>query len=290
LNEAHAIQSGPDLNASTPHFDGAPRWPLLALGVALGWEALVRVPLVLNARGHLDSDLAVDGLTLLEAVHGRWRWHYPGTPFMGIVPVLLSWPQALIWGADPITLVSGGVVAHGLLTIAVFVLAWRSFGPGAAGWSLVPLAFASTGTVWLSGRITGGHLLTAAWHAGAFALLHQALARGGTWRALALGLCCGLGVYLDAMFAITLVGLVPAGLAGWHATRRSWRGLGCGGLALLAFLSGAAPRELGRWLEPHDAYREQFRPVLEPQVLAGHARLLLADCLPRLVAGHRLPK
>ena len=35
---------------------------------------------------HLDSDLAVDGLTLLEATRGHWRWHYPGTPYMGIAP------------------------------------------------------------------------------------------------------------------------------------------------------------------------------------------------------------
>ena len=53
---------------------------------------------------HLDSDLAVDGLTLLDAVNGHWRWHYPGTPYMGILPMLLSYPQALVWGANPITL------------------------------------------------------------------------------------------------------------------------------------------------------------------------------------------
>src|SRR5262249_57330369 len=90
-----------------------PLWPWVALGLALGWSALVRVPLVLNAGAHLDSDLAVDGITLGEAVHGHWRWHYPGTPFTGILPVLLSWPQAVVWGADPVTLASGGVVAQG---------------------------------------------------------------------------------------------------------------------------------------------------------------------------------
>ncbi len=275
---------------STPdRAPGPPRWPWAALGLALGWEVLVRIPLVLNATTHLDSDLAVDGLTLLEAVHGHWRWHYPGTPFMGSIPVLLSWPQAVVWGANPFTLVSGGVVAYGLLTIAVFLLAWRGFGPGVAGWSLVPLAFASTGTLWLSGRITGGHILTAAWHAGAFALLYQALMQGGARWAAGLGLFCGLGVYLDAMFVITLLGLVPAGIVGWWLSGPTWRGFGFGLVAALAFLAGVAPREIGRRIEPHDAYREQFRPMLAPDVLKSHVDLLVNQCLPRLIVGHRTP-
>ena len=88
------------------------RWPGFLLAAALAWIVLVRLPLVLNAETHLDSDLAVDGLTLLHATQGQWRWHYPGTPRMGILPVLLSWPQAMLWGANPWTLVSGGVVAY----------------------------------------------------------------------------------------------------------------------------------------------------------------------------------
>src|SRR5687767_3092782 len=60
------------------------RWPWALLLLAMAWVALARVPLILNAEAHLDSDLAVDGLTLLDATRGRWRWHYPGTPHMGI--------------------------------------------------------------------------------------------------------------------------------------------------------------------------------------------------------------
>src|SRR5271154_7111066 len=102
-----------------------PYWPWVLLGLGLVWTVLIRVPLIVNAEAHVDSDLAVDGLTLLDAVHGQWRWHYPGTPSTGSIPVLLSWPQAVVWGANPITLVSGGMVAYGLLTIAVFLLARR---------------------------------------------------------------------------------------------------------------------------------------------------------------------
>jgi hypothetical protein len=245
--------------------------------------------LILNAETHLDSDLAVDGLTLLEALDGHWRWHYPGTPAIGTLPVLLSLPQAALWGATPITLVSGGAVAYGLLTIAVFALAWRGFGAGAAGWSLVPLAFASTGTLWLSGRITGGHLLTAAWHAGAFALLHEALVRGRRAWTAALGLWCGLGLVLDAMFLVTLIGLAAAALLAWRQAGWPRRGLGAALVCAVGFLAGAWPREVGRRLEPHDAYHEQFQVIGDPEVLKGHAGLLGTECLPRLIVGHRLP-
>ena len=94
-----------------------PRWPWVMLGLGLVWTVLIRIPLILNAEDHLDSDLAVDGLTLLDAVHGQWRWHYPGTPHMGILPLLSSYPQALVWGANPITLVSGGTVIWVLVVV-----------------------------------------------------------------------------------------------------------------------------------------------------------------------------
>lgn len=249
----------------------------------------MRIPLVLNAADHLDSDLAVDGLTLLDATHGHWRWHYPGTPFMGIGPVLLSLPQALVWGVSPSTLVSGGVVAFLGLMLAGFLLARSAFGPSVAAWSMAPLAFSSTGAVWLSSRITGGHLLAAVWHAGAFALLAESLVKGGRRRALALGFWCGIGLYLDSMFAVTIVGLLPAAFGSWLAEGRPRRGLLAASLALLAFAAGFWPRPVGARLDPHDAYRDQFSIASRPEVLLGHARLLLTDCLPRLFSGHRLP-
>ena len=265
------------------------RGPWLALAVVIVWTVLIRVPLVLNAGTHLDSDLAVDGLTLRAAVHGHWRWHYPATPHIGIGPVLLSWPQAMAWGANPVTLVSAGTVTACALVVATFVLARRAFGPAVAAWSLVPLAFASTGTLWLSGRVTGGHMLAAAWHAGAFALLHGCLARGGSRTAAALGVWCGLGYYLDSMFLVTLAGLVPAGLAGWWVLGRSREGMVEALVFGLGFVAGAWPHWVGARVDPHDAYSEQFRPVVARELVIGHARILALDCLPRLIAGHRLP-
>ena len=166
-------------NPRPPSETKYPHWPWLLLALGLFWTAAIRLPLILHATDHIDSDLAVDGLTLLDATQGHWRWHYPGTPHMGILPVLLSLPQAMIWGAGPISLVSGGTVAWLLVVLATFLLAWRAFGPSVACWSIVPIVFSSVGTIWLSGRITGGHLLTLFWHVSAFLGLAICLSRGG---------------------------------------------------------------------------------------------------------------
>src|SRR5262249_44515570 len=102
------------------------------------------------------------------------------------------------------------------------------------------------------------------------------------------------GIYLDRMFLFTLAGLVPAGVTGWLAgpadqARRVGRALGLG-LAFLALcLLGASPTVLGERLDPYDAYQEQFQPLWNAEVLAGHARILGLECLPRLILGHRLP-
>jgi len=265
-----------------------PRWPWVVLGVGLVWTALIRVPLVMSAEDHLDSDLAVDGLTLLDALDGHWRWHYPGTPYMGILPMLSSYPQALVWGASPVTLVSGGTLIWMAAVAATFWLAWKAFGPAVAAWSIGPLVFSSIGTIWLSGRITGGHLLTLVWHTIAFVGLHACLKHGGWLRSMTLGLWCGLGLYLDAMFAFTLAGLAPAALLAWLSGGRSRSGLGLAAVFLIALGFGLLPREIGRRVDSHDAYPAQFEATWEQRAVLEHARLLGLHCLPRLIAGTEL--
>jgi hypothetical protein len=264
------------------------RWPWVVLGLGLAWTVLIRVPLVLNAHDHLDSDLAVDGLTLLDALRGHWRWHYPATPSMGIMPLFSSYLQALVWGANPVTLVSGGTLIWCLVVASTFWLAARAYGLEVAGWSILPLVFSSLGTIWLSGRITGGHLLTLVWHTVAFVGLHACLTRG-SWRlAAALGLWCGLGLYLDAMFLVTLAALVPSGLYAWLRMGRSRAGLGLAGVFLVAILVGLIPREIGRRVDPIDAYPSQFQTTLKRQAILEHSRILGLYCLPRLIAGTEL--
>lgn len=276
------------------------RWPWLCLAAALIWVALIRVPLVLNAEVHLDSDLAVDGLTLRDATHGHLRWHFPGTPYMGIGPILLSLPGALLFGVNASTLVVGGVVAYELFVLATFLLVRRLFGPVAAVGALVPLAFASVGTVWLSGRLTGGHLLTLAWHAATLAMVPTFGRAGGYLRAFLFGVWCGLGYYLDGMFAVTLpfVGV----LAATSVSRNSelGRALCLTMVMVLGFVLGELPREVGSRVDPHDAYKEQFTTIFDhddrvpvdrgrvKSLFLGHLSLFSLECLPRLVAGHRL--
>jgi hypothetical protein len=267
----------------------------------------IRVPLIVNAAVHIDSDLAVDGLTLMQAVQGHWRWHYPGTPHMGIAPVMLSWVQARLWGTNALTLVSGGTVAYVLVLLTTFALAWRVYGRAVAVWSLVPLSFASTGTLWLSGRITGGHLPVLAWSAAAWLLLHGVLVRPGPARMALLGLWCGLGIYLDSMFLMTLAGMLCAGLAAaWVAIRqggsktlagaardgpgRMSHGFSMALALAMGLCAGVSPRWIGKLVDPHDAYADQFSWSLEPRLLAEHVKILTLDCLPRLIAGHRLPR
>jgi hypothetical protein len=265
-----------------------PRWPWVVLGLGLIWTALIRAPFVLNAEDHLDSDLAVDGLTLLDAVKGHWRWHYPGTPSMGIPPVLFSYPQAAVWGANSITLVSGGAAIWLLVVAATFWLAARTYGLDVAGWAIIPLVFSSLGTIWLSGRITGGHLLALVWHNVAFVGLHACLSRGGWARAAALGFWCGLGLYLDAMFLMTLAGLVSAACLFWLSTGRSSAAIRPAVVFLVAMVVGLVPREIGRRADAYDAYPSQFEATLERAAIGEHLRLLGLHCLPRLVAGTEL--
>ena len=279
----------------TPEQPRSRAWPWVALGLALAWVVVLRVPLVLNARMHLDSDLAVDGLVLLDAAHGKFRWHYPGTPFIGSIPVALSLVPAWVVGVGPGSLVAGGVVAFGLLVGATFWLNWRAFGPSVAVWGLIPLTFASSGAIWLSGRITGGHLLTAVWHAAAFAMLAGGWRRGGGWRrASVLGLWCGLGLYLDTMFVASWAGLAAAvAVGGWWGAPRP-RSARRAAASLLAFAVGAgvgvAPRFVGSAVDPRDSYVGQLQPVFDYDTVVDHNLwLLLFDCEPRLIAGHRLP-
>jgi len=265
-----------------------PRWPWVVLGLGLAWTALIRVPLVLNAEDHLDSDLAVDGLTLLDAIHGTWRWHYPGTPHIGILPMFFSYPQALVWGASAVTLVSGGTVIWLSLVAATFWLAWKAYGRTVAGWAILPLVFSAPGTIWLSGRITGGHLLTLVWHTLALVGLHACLTRGGRLRAAGLGLWCGLGLYLDTMFLFTIAALVAAALFARFAHGRSRSEVITAGIVVAAMIAGLLPREIGRRADSFDAYPSQFELTLDRPAVLEHGRLLALHCLPRLIAGIEL--
>lgn len=260
-----------------------------AVVLAIAAATWARWPLVEHAEAHLDSDLAVDGLTLLEWLQGHWRWHFPGTPRIGILPLSLCLPQTLWGGLNAASLVSGGLVAYALVVLSTFVLARRAFGDRAAVWGLVPLAFSSNGAVWLSGRLTGGHLLSVAWHAWAFAMLHACLSRGGARRGALLGIWVGLGLYVDAMFIFSIFGIAAATFLWSLRTGLSRAGLSAVCAFLLGTAAGFAPSWIGARVDPRDDYPDQFAPTFNPELLWGHTGILVYECLPRLICGRLLP-
>lgn len=291
---------------ATPVSDTPPnrlaRW-VLPLGLGLAVALLLRLPLVLNAAAHLDSDLAVDGLTLADMLKGHIRLHFPGTPAIGTAPLVFCLPQAMVWGATPAVLVSGTVALSMAVILAMFWLARRVHGEGVALGALLPLVFASTGVLWLAGRMTGGHLAAVLWYALALAGYHACLGRASAWRWLALGVWCGFGLYLDGLTAFGTLGMGLAALVRprWASGGRPWRVLG---VFLLGAALGYIPSIVGKMLDPHDAYGEQFVSVFRPinpaskdvfdfhqadLLIREHLRILLAECLPRLVSGYRLP-
>ncbi len=249
---------------------------MLALGLA--WTAVIRVPLILNADDHLDSDLAVDGLTLLDAVNGHWRWHYPGTPHMGILPVIFSYPQALVCGANPITLVSGGTAIWLLVVVATF---W----PGVEGLWAVRRGLGDLAAGLL---FDGDDLALRADHRRAPA--HAGLAhpgvrrpplarfeRGGWRRAALLGVWCGLGLYLDAMFADHARRDRDGGgrSVGSRASRSRHRGSCWPRHSPAACFSACCRARSAGDVDPYDAYPAQFSATFDPSAVAGHAELLV---------------
>ena len=117
-----------------------------------------------------------------------------------------------------------------------------------------------------------------------------------------LGLWCGLGLYLDSMFLMTLAGMVFAGLvaaglptadsARPSLTGQSLRAWSLDRPLVWRWASALAPRLDGSasWsilMTPTTI----SSPGASSRGSAGRARskILLLDCLPRLIAGHRLP-
>ena len=142
------------------------------------------------------------------------------------------------------------------------------------------------GTIWLSGRITGGHLLTLVWHTAAFAGLFACLTRGGWPRAAALGLWCGLGLYLDAMFLFTLAGMIPAAFFAWLSTGRSRASIGPTVVfSVRACWSVSFPmKSAGVSIRTTRIPRSSTRR-LNPGRSGSTPGCCVLHCLPRLVAG-----
>ena len=265
-------------------------WPtMLGLGFCLILALFLRWPMMTAAERHLDSDLAVDGLTLRQFVaEGRWRWHYPGTPHIGTAPVLLSLPAVAIWGEEPASLVFAGVAGNLLLIAGVYLLVLRTYGSTPAFFSGLILAAGGLGQVWLSGRVTGGHLLAAAWLAWAWLGWSYLIQSKKIWPWAPFGLFCSLGLWVDSIFLLSLPALGVASLAEAWARRDTIKIQARikQALVFIAMLPiGPGLLKLGDGV---NVYGAQFELTHDTAVLKQHARLLVLECLPRLVFGRTL--
>ena len=269
---------------------------VLVLG-ALLWIGYTRAPLISSARLFLDSDQAVDGLTVLELLKGHWLWHFPGTPDQGIVPAVLALPGAALVGLSPSSLMVGGIVVYALAVLAIFVLAWQVWGNTVACWSLWPLIFSSTGIYWLSSRLSGGHFTVVAWWAICLLALASFIRSPSLWRVGLLGMVCGVGFYIDRMFLACAIGIFGALASTGFGAGRWYARLSRVPVFVLGILLGLIPYVAGHLADPYDAYADQRKTILdqtrfEPlnwehvnQKAESNARLL-GQCLTRLVSGY----
>ena len=261
----------------------------LALTLIILAAFLIRWPMMVYAYKHLDSDLAVDGLTLRDFVqNGNWRWHYPGTPHIGTLPVLISLPAVALWGEGPASLVFAGIAANILLILAIYLLVNRAYGRVSAIRASLVLAAGGLGQVWLSARVTGGHLLSAAWLAWAWLLWTHLIDTKSLKSWAGLGLFCAIGIWIDSIFLLGIAGLgLSSVIMAWQLRstipikRRSIQAL-----VFTTFLPiGPLISKLGDGV---NVYGSQFEITTDPSALKEHARILLVECLPRLIIGRTL--
>jgi hypothetical protein len=261
--------------------------------VIVGFAFWLRLPMMIHADRHLDSDLAVDGLVLREYLRtGKLDGTYPGTPHISTLPVFLSLPASWFWGDSPATLVFAGVASAILMIIPVFLMARKAYGTIPAILAGLVLASGGLGQVWLSARVTGGHLLAAAWLAWIWWIWTRLIESRSLSVWIGFGLVCAIAVFSDRIFLLGLAGIGLASLAAVPVYRETLPRTRRTKQAGIFLLSLAACGFLLNGLAASNAvpaYEGQFAVTTVPEVLIEHVRLLFLECLPRLLIGRILP-
>ena len=264
-----------------------PRWPWVVLGLGLLWTVLIRVPLIVNAPDHLDSDLAVDGLTLLRCRTGtlavalsRHAATWAFCPCWSLTRRLLIWgarpDHAREWRHDH--LVTGDrldVLAGGQ---GVWARCGR-LGDLAAG-ILIAGDDLVVGTDhrrppadpgMAHGGVRGPLCLP---HSRSAGRRRRRSGSGAAWGSISTRCSCSLWrAWCRRRFSrgFRQGGRKPASV--WRPCLRS----PCWPVSFRGRLAGA--------VDPYDAYPSQFAATLETGAIGEHARLLFLNCLPRLLAG-----
>ncbi|MBI1323556.1 hypothetical protein GC170_10270 [bacterium] len=265
---------------------------LACLFAILAFAFWLRLPMIVHADRHLDSDLAVDGLVLREYLRtGDLEWAYPGTPHIMTLPVFLSLPAVRVWGDSAASLVFAGTAAAMLMIVPVFLLALKAYGFVPALLAGLVLAAGGLGQVWLSARVTGGHMLSAAWLGWIWWFWTHLISRRSVLIWYVAGLICAIAFFSDRIFGLGLAALGLATLAAirpYKATvsvsiRKNQAAIFLFSLAAHSFALNDLALSIGT------AYGDQFAITDAPEAIVAHLRLLFLECLPRLIFGRVLP-
>jgi hypothetical protein len=266
---------------------------LAALSAIVAFAFWLRLPMLVHAQEHLDSDLAVDGLVLREYLRtGKLDGSYPGTPHISTLPVFLSLPATTIWGDSPASLVFAGTAATILMIVPVFLLSRKAYGIVPAIIGGFVLAAGGIGQVWLSSRVTGGHMLAAAWLAWLWWLWSKLIHSRSQFAWFGFGLICAVAFYSDRIFGVGLAAIGLATLAAIPVYREQVSGSRRFAQAFIFGWSfGAFSIVLLNIavIGNMSTYGDQFAITTAPDAILQHIRLLFLECLPRLLLGRLLP-
>jgi hypothetical protein len=178
---------------------------LLALIIALGVG--IRIWAAAQWSGNFDSDEAIFGLMARHINEGELPVYYYGQHYMGSVEAFLAAGMIKLFGSGVFPLRLGSVLLFGIFLLLHAKLVRKLWGNRAAIISLLVLAIpgwwilnwtyrpvVNYGTLLLLGTLT---LL--------FTQTHSKIQKVWSWKLLALGFTCGLGIWTHPMFTFYLV-------------------------------------------------------------------------------------
>lgn len=178
----------------------ASRENLWAALILLGGVALRALYL---ATPKLDADMAMWGVQALGLLDGRVSFLFGGELVGGNLEAWLAAPLFAVLGASPLTLCLVPAALGLAFALAAWRLARREWGPAAGLAALAWVSWPPFYLAWHSVLPRGAYIEVPLLAVIAFALTLD-LARGrdgGAWRAFALGLVCGLGLWCHLLMA-----------------------------------------------------------------------------------------
>jgi hypothetical protein len=212
---------------------------LIGLGIVAG--VVLRVVVLRNHLGTLDSDEAIVGLMARDVVHGHFRTFFWGQPYGGAIEPVLSAPIVALAPTTVIGLKLVPVILAAIAALIVWRIGRRTLGPWPGAVAGVIIWCWPANFVWWSTKATGFYEALLVCSTGLVLIAIRFVQDGPSRRdALLFGLLAGIGWWLSPQ---VLYAAVPTTL--WVAVvivrRDGWRGFTTVAWALPTFALGAAP-------------------------------------------------